>query len=93
MRFGCSTVSISGIPGVDLQHPHLHEADDRGDRVGDQILTELGLLLDAHASQRPRRPHLRVLHEEALARDPFRAANQCERRPATCGTIQSAMLS
>ena len=56
---------VPGIPGVHLQHAHLHEADERLDRVGNQILTDLGLFLNAHAPDGYRRPHLRMLHVEA----------------------------
>ena len=65
-------VGEAGIPGVHFEDVHLHEADERLDRVGDQIFTEFRLLLDPDASQRRRRPDLRMLHVEAVSASPGR---------------------
>ena len=43
---------------MDLDDAHLRERDDRRDRLGDEILTDLRLLSNPHASQRRRAPCL-----------------------------------
>ena len=79
MRSGYSTLSIPRVPGVDLEDVHLHERDERRRRVDDQVFADLRLLLDLHAAQRRRRPHLRVLHIVKALPMPRRAAHQRER--------------
>ena len=69
------------IPGVDLDHVHLDERNDGGERIGDQVLAELRLLLDADAAQRGRRPDLRMLHESAVVADRARTAHEGKRTP------------
>ena len=51
---------------MNFEDVHLHEAHQRGQRVGDEVFADFRFLADADAAQRRRRPHLRVLHEEAL---------------------------
>ena len=68
-----------GVPGVDLQDAHLHERDEAGEVVHHEVLADLRLLLDLHATQGFRRPHPAVLHVEAALLRALRAAHQRER--------------
>src|SRR5438270_1642005 len=67
------------VPGVDLDRVHLYERDQRWERIRDQILAELRLLLDADAAQRLRGPHLRMPHERAVVSDGAGTAEQRQR--------------
>ena len=67
------------VPGMDLEHVHLHQREDPGEVVGDEVLAELRLLLDAHATKSGRCPDARVLHEEARLADAARATDEGER--------------
>src|SRR2546425_4522910 len=78
---GMLDVVDDAVPGVDFEDAHLHETDDSGNIGGDEIFPELLLLLNAYSLERRGRPHLGVLHVEALRAQPFGAANE-RQRPA-----------
>jgi hypothetical protein len=54
---------------VDFDDPHLRERYDGLDRVGDEVLANLGLLLDSHSTQCTRAPRFGVFQEMAWRRD------------------------
>src|SRR5262249_23420354 len=51
------------IPCVDFDDPHLCDRHDGLDRIGDEVLPDLGLLLDPHTTECIRPPGLRVLQK------------------------------
>jgi hypothetical protein len=57
----------SGVPGVNLEDPHLDEADQARQVIDDQVFVGLGLLADPRAAQRFRRPAAGMLLKEAGA--------------------------
>ena len=67
---------------MDFDDIHLHERKDGCLAVGDEILAQLGPLLDADAAQGIGRPDLGMLHEVALPADGAGAAHQCQGPPA-----------
>ena len=81
-------------PGVDLEHADLHQGQERGQIVDDQVLADLGLLGDPHPAQRVGRAHVRVLHVEAAPPEiPSGQRTSVSGRPARCGSTCSAIRS
>ena len=74
---GALQVVSTGVPRVELQRVHLHESEHPVQRVGDEVVGALGLLLDGDPAQRARRPGPGMLHEEAL---PLRALGTSDER-------------
>jgi len=71
-----------GIPGVDLDDAHLRKSDHRAEGIRDEILADLGLLLDADTPQRRRSPRLRMTEERAGPGDSGRAMHERQRAAA-----------
>src|SRR5262249_42282015 len=65
-----------GVPGVDLENPDLHEADQPWQILNDEIFADLLLLPDGDATQGRWGPHADVLLVEALLGQPLGAAYQ-----------------
>jgi len=75
----------AGVPGVDLGGRRIIKKKKGLDGVGDEVLAELGLLRNSNASQRGRRPDLRVPEEDASLRDLRPAAHQLQGPSAQVG--------
>ena len=76
---GSLQVRGGGVPGVELEDVHLDERDERGQRIGDEILAGLGFLAHRHPTQTGQRAHVQVLHVEAGVADSLRTAHESER--------------
>ena len=71
---------------MDFEDIHLREADQRRQRIDDEILAHLGLFADSYAPNRFRAPRLCMLHEHAInafsdaaGGNSFRTMYECER--------------
>jgi hypothetical protein len=77
------------VPGVDLEDADLHQPDESGQVVDDEILAGLPLFVDLRAPERRRCPQARVLPVKALVAEALRRRTSVVGRSRRCGRIQS----